>query len=65
VLIPENIVFWILRSVAILRSEISEERIASIIIVRRIGELGTMFHGVLRLLFTNNVVSSSPILSSS
>jgi hypothetical protein len=34
-------VFWMLRLVAHLRSDVSEERVASIIRVTRMGELGT------------------------
>jgi hypothetical protein len=57
--------------VALVRTDVSEERSASIIKVARMGELGTtlavtsfeVFHRSLRrLLVTANVVPSSPIL---
>jgi hypothetical protein len=67
-----------LRCVALVRTDVSEELIASIISVTRIGELGTtlavtsnrctlrrnfvFFHSVRRLLVMANVVPSSPIL---
>jgi hypothetical protein len=54
-----------LRRVALLRPDISEEFSASIIMVKRTGELGTTFvflRSVRRLLVTANVVPSSPIL---
>jgi hypothetical protein len=54
-----------LRSVALVRTEVSEEPSAFIIRVTRIGELGTylvLLRSVRRLLFTANVVSSLPIL---
>jgi hypothetical protein len=57
-----------LRRVALVIADVSEERIASIIRVARIGELGTTLavttnrSSVLRLLVTANVVPSSPIL---
>jgi hypothetical protein len=51
-----------LRRVVLVRIDVSEERIASIIRVRRIGELGTTLRSILRLLVTANVVPSSPIL---
>jgi hypothetical protein len=47
------------RRVALVRTDVSEECIASIIRVIRIGELGTR---VFRLLVTANVVPTSPIL---
>jgi hypothetical protein len=51
----------ILRHVALVRIDVSEERIASIISVTRIGEL--VFHrSVLLLLVTANVIPSSPIV---
>jgi hypothetical protein len=54
-----------LRCVALVRTDASEERIASIIRVTRIGELCTtavFIRRVLRLLVTPNVVPSSLIL---
>jgi hypothetical protein len=56
-----------LRHVALVRTGVSEECIASIIRVTRIGELGTMLavtstHNMLWLLVTANIVPSSPIL---
>jgi hypothetical protein len=45
---------WMLRRVALVRTDVSEERVSCIIIMTRIG--------VLRLLVTPNIVSSSPIL---
>jgi hypothetical protein len=52
----------ILRRVDLVRTNVSEQRIASIIRMARIGELGTTLRvTVLRLLVTANVVSSSPI----
>jgi hypothetical protein len=57
----------VLRRVAPVRTDDSEESIASIIMVTRIGDLGTMLavtskRNTLRLV-TANVVPSSPILS--
>jgi hypothetical protein len=56
-----------LRCVALVRNDASEERVASIKGVTRIGEVGkslvTVFlRSVLRLLVTANVVPASPIL---
>jgi cobalamin synthase len=52
-----------LRRVALVRTDVSEERITSIIRVTRIGALGTLAVIVmLRLLVTADVVPSSPIL---
>jgi hypothetical protein len=55
-----------LRSVVLVRTDISEELSASIIRVTRIGELGTTlavnYRSVGRLLVTANVVPNSPIL---
>jgi hypothetical protein len=56
-----------LRRVALVKPNISEERILSFIRVTRIGELGTtlsvtFFGGVRRFLVTASVVPSSPIL---
>jgi hypothetical protein len=52
-----------LRCVALVRTDVSEERSASIIKVTRIGELGTLvITSNCRLLVTANVVPSSPIL---
>jgi hypothetical protein len=53
--------------VALVRTDVSEERSASFIRVTRIGELGTtkkykFLRSVHRLLVTANVVPSSPIL---
>jgi hypothetical protein len=53
-----------LRRVALVRTDISEERIASIIRATRIGELGTtlaVISSLLCLLLIANVVPSSPI----
>jgi hypothetical protein len=50
-----------LRRVALVRNDVSEELSASIIRVRRISELGTLAV-TSRLLVTANVVPSSPIL---
>jgi hypothetical protein len=48
-----------LHRVALARTDVSEEYIASIIRVTRTGELGTMFYSsVLRLLVTTNIVPS-------
>jgi hypothetical protein len=52
----------ILCRVALLKTDISEELIASIIRVTRIGELGTLIVAVFRLLVATNVVPGSPIL---
>jgi hypothetical protein len=57
-----------LRRVAVVITDVSEERIASIISVTRIGELGKMLAvtnnwiRLRRLLATANTVPSSPIL---
>jgi hypothetical protein len=53
-----------LRLVALVGTDVSEESVASIIRVTRIGELETLAitSSVLRLLVTANVVPSSPIL---
>jgi hypothetical protein len=48
-----------LRRVAFVRTDVSEDRIASIVRVTRAGELETILH---RLLVTASIVSSSPIL---
>jgi hypothetical protein len=55
--------------VAVVRTDVSEERIVSIIRMTRIGGLRTtlarceeMFRSVLRLLVTDNVIPSYPIL---
>jgi hypothetical protein len=61
----KNAVFWVLRCVHLLRTDVPEECIASIITVARIGKLGTtlaFIHSTLKLLVTANVVSSLPIL---
>jgi hypothetical protein len=39
--IKKNVVFWMLRRVVFIRTNVSEERIAFIISVTRIGKLGT------------------------
>jgi hypothetical protein len=52
---------WISRRVALVRTGVLEERIASIIRVTRIGELVSL-RSVSRLLVITNVVPSSPIL---
>jgi hypothetical protein len=59
---------WMLRRVALVRADVSEEHIVSIIRVRRISELGTtlaipFLRSVLHLLVTANTVPSSRILS--
>jgi hypothetical protein len=60
--------FWMLRCVALVRTDVSEELSASLIRVTKIGELGTtLAHLVFlcsmcRLLVTASVVPSSPIL---
>jgi hypothetical protein len=55
-----------LRRVALVRTDVSEERIASIIRVTRNGELGTLAvtsnHSMLWLLVTANLVPSFPIV---
>jgi hypothetical protein len=38
----KNVVFWDLRRVVLVRTDVSEERIASIIRVTRIAQLGTL-----------------------
>jgi hypothetical protein len=59
---------WMVRLVALVRADVSEELSASIIRVTRIGELGTMLavtsnqRTLHRLLVMLNVVPSSPIL---
>jgi hypothetical protein len=67
----KNAVFGILRRVALVRTDVSEEHSASFIRVTRIGELGTTLavtsnrrtpRRVRRLLVTANVVPSSSIL---
>jgi hypothetical protein len=54
---------YILRRVALVRTDVSMERIASIIGVTRIGELETLalISTLLRVPVTANVVRSSPI----
>jgi hypothetical protein len=51
-----------LRSVALVRTDVLEERITSIIRVKRISELETTLAVTTKLLVTTNVVPSSPIL---
>jgi hypothetical protein len=70
----KNGIFWELRRVALVRTDVSGELSASIIRVTRIGELGTTLAvtsnqptlrrntKLRRLLVTANVVPSSPIL---
>jgi hypothetical protein len=54
---------WMLRRVALVRTDVSEERSASIIRVRRVGELHIVFlRSVCRLLVTANTIPSSSIL---
>jgi hypothetical protein len=64
---------WKLGFVALDRTDVLEERISSIIMVTRIGKLGTnlaatsnrntlLFHILPQLLVTTNVAPSSPIL---
>jgi hypothetical protein len=50
-----------LRRVALVRTDVSDELSASIVRVTRIGELGTTL-AVCRLLVTANVAPSTPIL---
>jgi hypothetical protein len=61
--------FGVLRRVAVVRTDVSEELSASIIKMTRIGGLGTTLavtsnrsRSLRRLLVTSNVVPSSPIL---
>jgi hypothetical protein len=51
-----------LRRVALVRTDVSEEPSASFITVTRIGELRTILRSVRRLLVAASVVPSSPIL---
>jgi hypothetical protein len=51
-----------IRRVAFVRTDVSEELSASFIRVTRIGERGTFLRSLRRLLVKANVVSSSPIL---
>jgi hypothetical protein len=55
----KNAVFWELLCVALVRTDVSEERIVSIIRVTRIGEIGTMLTVTSK---TANDVLSLPIL---
>jgi hypothetical protein len=57
----KNVVFWDVTRVALVRTDVLEERIASIIRAKRICELGTTLAvtSVIQLLFTANVVPSS------
>jgi hypothetical protein len=48
--------------VALVRTNASKEHIAPIIMVERISYLGTKLIVINRLLFTDNVIPSSPIL---
>jgi hypothetical protein len=62
-----NAVFWDVMSRGACKTEVSEERIGSVIRVTRIGELGTtsaafLLCSVRRLLVTANVIPNSPIL---
>jgi hypothetical protein len=52
----------ILRRVALVRTDVTEELNASVIRVTIIGEIGTVLRSVHRLLVIANVVPSSPIL---
>jgi hypothetical protein len=52
----------VLRRVTLVRTDDSEERIALIIRVTRIGELGTTLEVKLQLLVAANVIPSSPSL---
>jgi hypothetical protein len=54
----------LLRRLALVKTEVSEERSAFIIKVTRLGELGTMLadRSLRRVLVTDNVVPTSPIL---
>jgi hypothetical protein len=61
---------WMLRRVALVRTNVSEERIASIIKVTRISEVGTTLaiasnalRSVLRLLDTANLPSSPKVIT--
>jgi hypothetical protein len=55
---------WMLCHVALVRTDISEKRIASIIRVTRIGELGMLLlFSVLQLLVAANVPSSSILVT--
>jgi hypothetical protein len=64
----KNVVFWMLRSVALVRFDVSEERITSIIRVNRIRKLGKTLaissngNRLLQLLVTSNAVPSFRIL---
>jgi hypothetical protein len=55
-----------LRYVAFVRTDVSEEHVASVVMLTRIGELGTTLavttRSVFRLLVTANVVPSSAVL---
>jgi hypothetical protein len=61
----KNGVFWLLRRVALVRTDVSEEHGASFIRVTKIGELGTTYQvflrSVRRLLVAACVLPSSPI----
>jgi hypothetical protein len=56
----KNVIFWDMTHEILVRTDVSEECVASIIRVKRIGKLGTML--ALKLPVTANVVHSSPIL---
>jgi hypothetical protein len=62
----KNAVFGMLRRVALDRTDVSEERIASIIIITRIDEIGTTYilflRSILQLLLSVNVVPISLII---
>jgi hypothetical protein len=55
---------WMLRRVALVKTDVSEELTASFIRVTRIGELGTMLAvtSMRQLLVTASVAPSSPVL---
>jgi hypothetical protein len=66
----KNDIFWMLRPVALVRTDVSQERSVSIIMVTRIGELRTtlavyivFLSSVRRLLVTDNVPSSSILVT--
>jgi hypothetical protein len=60
----KNAVFWDVTQCGFVRTDVSEERIAAIIRVTRIGQLGTLAVTIslLRMLVTANVAPISPIL---
>jgi hypothetical protein len=59
----KNAIFWMLRHVALVRTDVSEELSTSIIRVTRIGQLGTMLAVTSKqCMLRSVVVPSSPIL---